>query len=687
MNYTEYYNKDNLQKLQNLDKSTLETIIKDDEKEDWNVSYIIKNIKAMKAINRVSYKTTNNCGFGRKYSKKLSLQMLPRELRGYLLEETGYIDYDIKNAHFTIINKLCEKNKIPNNYIKEYVNDREEILKRLKSTKHKMCIMLYIDKPECYGNKYLEAFTKELADIKTQLINLYNDKINVNTKEKKNKKSSEFSSIIGYFEDEILMSVVNHYKLKDCGLIFDGFVSREKLDLEELKKLTGFEWAIKPFETLNIENETDEYTEAKNKMEKNNFVVLQPFQRFSRINENTPYEVQTKVDFEDRNKIYAHTNQMGLYVPIMARWMMDENKRAYHYCDFNPDPNFDDDRTYNTFKPFQVHKMETENIKDISVFLDLLLNICGDSKENFRYLSNYLAQLFQQPHINSNVSIVIKGAQGCGKDTLTYIINKIFGMKNNYLIKLEGLTAATGNFNEVLSNKLVVQFNEVSGKDGYKFQDWLKDSITKETNVINKKFQSVTFQTNYIRYFIFSNQNVPVAVEQTDRRFFIVDTTTKYINNPEFWNMFYELISDDDYIYSIYKYFMDIDISEFKPQKIPMTYEKSLMKKRTINPLHVFLQNQDFSKDWLDHSIRKKKYKAIQCKDLFDIYLNDCEGIPSKSSKFTNDLEAIKGVYVKRIKVDGRTTGCTWFCIREEELKEHLSVVCKMDSLEEFDKD
>ena len=47
MNYTEYYNKDNLQKLQNLDKSTLETIIKDDEKEDWNVSYVIKNIKAL----------------------------------------------------------------------------------------------------------------------------------------------------------------------------------------------------------------------------------------------------------------------------------------------------------------------------------------------------------------------------------------------------------------------------------------------------------------------------------------------------------------------------------------------------------------------------------------------------------------------------------------------------------------
>ena len=131
---------------------------------------------------------------------------------------------------------------------------------------------------------------------------------------------------------------------------------------------------------------------------------------------------------------------------------------------------------------------------------------------------------------------------------------------------------------------------------------------------------------------------------------------------------------------------MEIDISNFKPQKIPMTYEKSLMKKRTINPLHVFLQNQDLSKDWLDHSIRKKKYKVIQCRDLYEFYLADCEGIPSKSSKFTNDLEAVNGVYVKRIKVDGRTTGCYWFCIREEELKEHLSVVCKMDSLEEFDK-
>ena len=111
------------------------------------------------------------------------------------------------------------------------------------------------------------------------------------------------------------------------------------------------------------------------------------------------------------------------------------------------------------------------------------------------------------------------------------------------------------------------------------------------------------------------------------------------------------------------------------------------MKKRTHKPLHVFLQHLHSSIDFLEPCYSKKKYKAIQCKDLFDIYLNDCEGIPSKSSKFTNDLEAIKGVYVKRIKVDGRTTGCTWFCIREEELKEHLSVVCKMDSLEEFDKD
>jgi len=687
MNYFEYYNKDNLQKLQNLDKSTLETIIKSDKSHDWEVNYIIKNIKKMKPINRVSYKHADGIDFGRKYSKTLSLQMLPKEIRGYLLEDTGYIDYDIKNAHYTIINKLCKKHHIPNNYIKEYVNDREAILKRLGSTKHKMCIMLYIDNPECYGNKYLEAFTKELSDIKKQLINIYNDKINEYKKDKKNKQSSKFASIIGYFEDEILMMVVNHYKLKDCGLIYDGFVSREKLDLEELKKLTSFEWAIKPFQTLTIENETDEYTEAKKEMEKNNFVVLQPFQRFSRINKNTHYEVQTKVDFEDRNKIYAHTNQMGMYVPIMSAWMMDKNKRTYDYCDFNPDPNFNEERTYNTFKPFQVHKMKTDNIKDISVFLDVILHICGNKKENYNYFCNHLAQLFQQPHINPNVCVVIKGTQGCGKDTLTTIINKIFGMKNNYLIKLEGLTSATGNFNEVLSDKLVVQFNEVSGKDGYKFQDWLKDSITKETNVINKKFQSVTFQTNYIRYFVFSNQNVPVMIEQTDRRYFVVETTNKYSKNQDFWGNFYHLISDDEYIYSIYKHFMDIDISEFKPQIIPMTYEKSLMKKRTINPLHVFLQNQNFEEDWKNHSIRKKKYKVIQCGELYEIYLSDCEGIPSKSSKFTNDLEAVNGVYVKRIKIDGRISGCYYFCIIEEELKEHLSVICKMDTLEEFDKD
>jgi len=70
-------------------------------------------------------------GIGRaSYKNYVSLSSLPGELRQYISRKS-YVDFDMENCHFSILNNICKKAKVPKwefQNLSNYVKNREEVL-------------------------------------------------------------------------------------------------------------------------------------------------------------------------------------------------------------------------------------------------------------------------------------------------------------------------------------------------------------------------------------------------------------------------------------------------------------------------------------------------------------------------------------------------------------------------------
>jgi hypothetical protein len=127
--YREYLDIDRVKKLLKLDLSKIF---------GYNTEVCIEY---KKTLNKLLELTNENGYFdiqynqpdklGRVYPNKLlSISQLPRAIRHTLLKDY-YIDFDIVCAQPSILNQFCLKHKIPNTYLAEYVENRDDKLKEI----------------------------------------------------------------------------------------------------------------------------------------------------------------------------------------------------------------------------------------------------------------------------------------------------------------------------------------------------------------------------------------------------------------------------------------------------------------------------------------------------------------------------------------------------------------------------
>ena len=70
---------------------------------------------------------------GRVYpAKSLSLCSVIREIR-HTLAHNKYVDIDIANCHPELLKQICDHNRIKTRYLKQYVDNREEILQQTQT--------------------------------------------------------------------------------------------------------------------------------------------------------------------------------------------------------------------------------------------------------------------------------------------------------------------------------------------------------------------------------------------------------------------------------------------------------------------------------------------------------------------------------------------------------------------------
>lgn len=212
--------------------------------------------KIKKNVVEVEYKRKKEDIGGRLYSSGC-IQHMIKPIRNYLLNGT-LTDIDIVNCHPTIIKYLFDTYNIQDIFLNEYINDREETMKKynILNKEEILCIinseninikqndLLKIFHSNIYGdNGLLNKMEKKFKENKNDLIKkIYKY---VNSKKKENIKGSVFSHILGYYEDIILDKIIkfmNNNDIEISVLMFDGLMvyNNEKLNEEFLRKLEKF---------------------------------------------------------------------------------------------------------------------------------------------------------------------------------------------------------------------------------------------------------------------------------------------------------------------------------------------------------------------------------------------------------------------------------------------------------------
>jgi len=248
------------------------------------------------------------------------------------------------------------------------------------------------------------------------------------------------------------------------------------------------------------------------------------------------------------------------------------------------------------------------------------------------YFINWLSYIADTKK-KTGVAIILRGIQGTGKGVIwEHLINELVGEKYTIRVTNDMLKS---NFNGFLENKLFINPNEIKGefKDGNTIYEKLKEWVTDSEINIDNKFTKIKKTKNYFNVLIYSNNDVPLQIQGSDRRYTVYETKNRTLKD----------VSEKDFGYSHPKYFIEgidkekegflFDLLKYKydirrattaedteeKQKIylaSMTKAEILADKIKEKDLYYFIHEIEERAD-TDSELFKELYK--ECQDLIPI--------------------------------------------------------------------
>ncbi len=604
-----------------------------------------------------NYKYGKNSSDGRLYVEGMGLQSLQVDLKNYLSGEY-YVDLDIVNCIPSLMYYCFKQNGLFSPKLEEYVNNREKVLQEEYLTKQDIIIVLNKDRPYIKKkSNWLRGFADEIKSNRLKLYEII-EHLKIKTDNIENPISSVVGQYLKMIESDIIQTVNNYLKSMYPNIcivnMFDGLnIERLEgidftLELENINKMfASYEYISFKYKSLECDIDLDlennnflDYEVVKLEFEKKHFLVKNPYTFWVQSRDSDGklnYYQQRTNDFKlicEEYRIETFNDKGDLVEKsIFDKWIKDIDKRQYDRIDFLPygKINTTPMYVYNTFKGFEYCNDETPHEEvDISNFQEYISNLCNDNKELSEYLIKYIAHIFQYPCYRTEQILVFKGWTGAGKDTLYRLLKAIIG--KDYIDLTGNIYDVFGKFNSILFNKLALFINELEGKDGFENQQKLKNFSTGIENRVNDKNEKCVIQKNYIRLFIAGNSNNLVNIEQNDRRIVIFKTGMRLIKNvkdpiqreyaTKFWNKFYEDMGNKNWLRSVFKYLIELDLSNYNPKNPPEIEEKKVMRSKNIKPIYSYIKNIIDNKLYDDFIINKKgNLHYIKFKKFYDNFL------------------------------------------------------------------
>jgi hypothetical protein len=571
-------------------------------------------------------------GYGRVYplSGLKSFVNLWRPIRGFLAKGV-YIDLDIVNAHPEIIVQKCDSAQVECTFLREYVIERAKHLKSIQDTFHvdrdcakKLFLIISYggsfsdwlhscNLPSSLGAEepeYIKGLYNEMVSISDSFVRANPDLVeSLLSRPGKSTTTSE-ASLVSYvaqtWEREVL-EVIHQYLVKkkitterSVCLCYDGLMIKIPDNWSDRKDdiIKGLEDEIYSSLRLNLkvtqkefDDVLDEVLESYEELEDAYPAVKKLWEvtHFKCLESSLFYEVRAD-QIITRNKDALKTafehleyiNDTGEYEKFIGRWLKDKDMRCYQSAQYYLPPMVCPEGSYNLFRGFDVQRLPilsiTPEVEEGLAILDSHIKfLSNDDDACYQYFYNWLASIFQSPgHKGKTTSGVIKSPQGFGKDMFGEFLKNLLGSQyyfNTSCVERDVL----GDFNSSMAGKVLVIGNEVRVPSS-QVQN-LKDFITGSRITINEKKRPQYEVDNNIRFLFFTNLDMPIPIEASDRRFYQFELTGEK-PSPEYFDTLVRVIRDKGVQRAFYDRIMARDISavDFETHR-PVTefYEDSKM--------------------------------------------------------------------------------------------------------------
>ena len=163
--------------------------------------------------------------------------------------------------------------------------------------------------------------------------------------------------------------------------------------------------------------------------------------------------------------------------------------------------------------------------KDWSIIQKVIWNLSGENEENYEWIINWLATLYQYPTYRFTTSLIFIGQKGSGKQMLALAIRFIFG-NTSYTANSKDLTSSFDA--QLFEGKVILLANEILDQHNkFQFSNNLKEFVTEPIISVEKKFVDRFQAKNYIKLILFSNSLQPISIEEDDRRYAVFNSSKK----------------------------------------------------------------------------------------------------------------------------------------------------------------
>lgn len=261
--------------------------------------------------------------------------------------------------------------------------------------------------------------------------------------------------------------------------------------------------------------------------------------------------------------------------------------KVNNYDFFPTDPrkkiNFNEP-TFNTFNGFNIEFDNKFNVDEklIKPILDHIKILSNFEEKSYEYIINWLSSIIQKPEKKTGVCPVFISDQGAGKTSFfEWISNEIIG--KDWTLTISNNDNIFKNFNSELNNKLFTILDEAQLDGNYKKKaDQLKSLITQQYIRIEYKGIDPVVMNDRNNYVILTNNDFPVKVEQTDRRFAVFNVSNDNIGDDIYFTNLNKAFDNDIIKKHFFHYLLYNNINDFHAERdIPKTKAKIDLKKES----------------------------------------------------------------------------------------------------------